>query len=294
MTYTDARQPARQRPGRAPHARMLRHRRRRSSRRARDLPPFVGRGRRRHARLLRHVRGAASCTARPGATRTTTRGADVVVLSRALSEKLFGDGQSGRQAHAHRRAATSSIVGVLPTTGSRCRASTASSTAPAAFGGEDEVFIPFDDRDRHEIGPQRQHELQRRQPSAGWQGLLESECIWIQFWFELAVGRRPPRACKDFLDRLRRRAAQAGPLRRAATNAAVQRHGVAGVPQGGRATTAGCRPGWRSASCWCAWSTPSACCWPSSRRAPARVGVRRALGASRRDDLPAVPDRGRR
>lgn len=110
-------------------------------------------------------------------------GADVVVLSKTLSEKLFGAidpvGKRVRMMGFEYQ-----VVGVLK------------SWVPVpkyyrlvggagAFGKEEEFMIPFSSAIRHETGHNGSMSCSsRREP--GWQGLLDSECTWLQFFFETA------------------------------------------------------------------------------------------------------------
>jgi putative ABC transport system permease protein len=112
-------------------------------------------------------------------------GADVVVLSRALAEKLFGAvdpvGQRIRtMGHDFQ------VVGVLNNYQPLPKFYRLIG-GPGAFGQEDEVMIPFSTAIRHETGHNGSMSCSaRREP--GWQGLLNSECTWIQFFFETKTG----------------------------------------------------------------------------------------------------------
>ena len=114
--------------------------------------------------------------------------ADVVVLSAALAEKLFGAvdpvGRRIRMLNADFQ-----IVGVLKP------------WLPVpkfyrliggggAFSEEDDIFVPFATAIRRETGHEGSMSCRGR-TEAGWQGLLKSECTWLQIFFETktAAGR---------------------------------------------------------------------------------------------------------
>ncbi len=194
------------------------------------------------------------------------RGADVVVLSRALAEKLFGDANPVGQRMTHDWASN--------TRSSAC--STPGTPLPRYYrligskahsARSEEFFIPFASAIRHETGTQRQHELQRRRATRlpGPAGLRTAPGS--------SSGSRPGRAAERaelqaYLDSYASEQRKLGRMKRARAKQAVRRDGVDGPPARSSTTTASCRPGWRSASCCCAWSTRSACCWRSSRCAP--------------------------
>lgn len=108
-------------------------------------------------------------------------GADVVVLSQALSEKLFGAidpvGKRIRlMGHDFQ------IVGVLKPWAPIPKFYRLIG-GPGAFSKEDEFMVPFATAIRHETGHSGSMSCSsRRDP--GWQGLLNSECTWLQFFFE--------------------------------------------------------------------------------------------------------------
>ncbi|MDL2356381.1 MAG: ABC transporter permease [Pseudomonadota bacterium] len=112
-------------------------------------------------------------------------GADVVVLSRAIAEKLFGAvNPVGQRIRMMRQ--EFQIVGVLNNYQPRPKFYRLVG-GPGAFGQEDEVMIPFASAIRHETGQNGSMSCSgRRDP--GWQGLLNSECTWIQFFFETSSG----------------------------------------------------------------------------------------------------------
>ena len=108
-------------------------------------------------------------------------GADVVVLSRELSEKLYGnDNPVGKRVaimgHQFQVTGVLDHFSPLPRYYRIIGAS-------GAFGSADEFFIPFSSAIRHEMGHHGSMSCNaRRDP--GFASLLASECTWIQFWFE--------------------------------------------------------------------------------------------------------------
>ena len=108
-------------------------------------------------------------------------GADVAVLSRAMAEKLFGAinpvGQRIRMSGFDFQ-----VVGVLNNWLPLPKFYRLIG-GPGAFGQEEDVMVPFSSAIRHEFGHNGGMSCSgRRDP--GWQGLLNSECTWLGFWFE--------------------------------------------------------------------------------------------------------------
>ncbi|MFZ6872257.1 ABC transporter permease [Undibacterium sp. Di27W] len=111
-----------------------------------------------------------------------SKGTDVVVLGRELSEKLYGKSNPvgqylsmiGHQFH---------IIGVLDTWQPRPRFYRNVGRS-ASFGIQDDFFIPLASAIRHEIthagGMSCSGDME-----PGWQGRLNSECTWLHFWYEL-------------------------------------------------------------------------------------------------------------
>ncbi|MEG2029131.1 MAG: ABC transporter permease [Janthinobacterium sp.] len=111
-------------------------------------------------------------------------GADVIVLSRALSEKLVGNANPVGQrvmvlGHAYL------VTGVLKTWDVVPRAHHIIGSK-GAFGPEDEFFIPFASAIRHEAVHDGGMSCNGDNILPGYQGMLASGCTWLQFWFEMA------------------------------------------------------------------------------------------------------------
>jgi putative ABC transport system permease protein len=111
-----------------------------------------------------------------------SNGADVVVMSRALAEKLFGaDEPVGRRimmfGHAYQ------VVGVIERFLPVPRFHRLIG-GEGAFGLEDEYYVPMASAVRHQIGHSGSMSCSGN-VKPGYQNLLDSECTWIQFWYEL-------------------------------------------------------------------------------------------------------------
>ncbi|MYN40518.1 FtsX-like permease family protein [Duganella sp. FT109W] len=123
------------------------------------------------------------------------RGDDVVVISRKLSEKLYGDADPvGRRVRMG--GFDYQIVGVLDTWSVVPRYQHLDS-ADGAFGDEDDMYVPFATAVRHQVDRNGSTGCQGN-VEPGYQGFLDSECTWIQFWFETASADRA--ALQSYLD----------------------------------------------------------------------------------------------
>lgn len=111
------------------------------------------------------------------------QGADVIVLSRKQSETLFGKinpvGKRLRMAKNEFQ-----VIGVLNDWHPFPRYTHIINGNGGAFNGEDHLFIPFKTAIRLEMRTSGNTRCSQGR-GAGFQGLIDSECTWIQFWFEL-------------------------------------------------------------------------------------------------------------
>lgn len=108
------------------------------------------------------------------------RGADVVVLSREIAEKLFGDADPVGQ-RVMMRGFPYTVVGVVDTWSPLPRFYQIQ--GGRRFGRVEDFFIPFASAIRHEYSHAGNMQCTgRRDP--GFANLLTSECTWISFWFE--------------------------------------------------------------------------------------------------------------
>jgi len=106
--------------------------------------------------------------------------ADVVVISRALDDKLFGGANGVGRAlslddHVYR------IVGVIDRWQPIPRFY---DLTDDKYGESEEVFMPFTRAVDGHMQPWGNTNC-AGDIGSGWDGLLHSECVWIQFWLEL-------------------------------------------------------------------------------------------------------------
>jgi putative ABC transport system permease protein len=141
-------------------------------------------------------------------------GADVVVLSRAIAEKLYGDDNPVGKRMAM-MGQQFQIVGVLDNWAPLPRYYRLIG-GNGAFGTADELFIPFSTAIRLESNPQGNMNCSGNR-DAGYAGLLASECSWIQFWFELKTGGEREQL-QSFIDSYANEQRKLGRLPRAAAN----------------------------------------------------------------------------
>jgi putative ABC transport system permease protein len=115
---------------------------------------------------------------------------NVVVISKTISEKLFGkDNPVGKRIKLF--GGEYQIAGVANTWEPSPRFVNVFNNQSGAYVGEEDVFIPF----ANAIANKKNHDgstwCMGDRMGPGFQGLLDSECTWIQFWFEVenAAGR---------------------------------------------------------------------------------------------------------
>ena len=113
-------------------------------------------------------------------------GADVVVLSGAMADKVFGPiDPVGRRLRILDH--DFQVVGVLRPWQPLPKFYRMIG-GPGAFGQEDEIMIPFASAIRHETTHAGGMNCGSARRGPGWQGLLDSECTWIGFFFETRSG----------------------------------------------------------------------------------------------------------
>jgi putative ABC transport system permease protein len=106
--------------------------------------------------------------------------APVVVISRELNDKLFAGANSvGRTVNLDNE--NYRVIGVLQHWQPAPRFYDLS-TSP--FGESEQVYVPFTRAIDRQINTWGNMNCAKRS-DPGWQGLLDSNCIWIQFWVEL-------------------------------------------------------------------------------------------------------------
>ncbi|KFN42390.1 ABC transporter permease [Arenimonas oryziterrae] len=122
---------------------------------------------------------------------------DVIVLNRKTSEKLFGQTNPvGKRIRME--GSDFQIVGVLDSWNPLPRYYRLINGNGGSFTGEDEIFIPFQTAVRHEMNNSGNNNCSGDGAGPGWQGWLDSECDWIQFWFEGASAADQAKI-KDYL-----------------------------------------------------------------------------------------------
>jgi putative ABC transport system permease protein len=205
--------------------------------------------------------------------------ADVVVLSPGLAERLFGNvNPVGKQVRMKNN--MFQVVGVadhwkpLP----RYYHIIAGN---GQYGDEEGFFIPFASAIRHETGHAGNMSCMQRDPQPGFAGRLQGECTWLQFWFETA-SQSDRGDVQNYLDNYVREQYRLGRMQR---NQPPKLFNVMEWLQERKVVGSD-----NKLSVWVAFGFLALCLVNTiglllakfSVRAP-EVGVRRALGASRRE-----------
>jgi putative ABC transport system permease protein len=125
-------------------------------------------------------------------------GNDVIVLSHDMANKLYGKANPVGQ-RMRVMGFDFLIVGVLEPWQPLPRYFDVDG-ANGAFDGADDFMMPFTTGTRHQASLRGRMSCHSEAGSGvGYQGILDSECIWLQFWFETAnAGGRG--ALQDYLD----------------------------------------------------------------------------------------------
>ncbi|MCC2963143.1 ABC transporter permease [Massilia sp. IC2-278] len=212
----------------------------------------------------------------PWSAQDEARGANVVVLNRTVAEKLYGDANPVGQ-RLMMKGEPFTVVGVLGDWNPMPRYYKLIGSGPAT--GE-EFMIPLATAVRKELTPYGSVNCsQTRDP--GYASLLASECTWVQAWFETRSGADRAEL-QSFLDNYASEQRKLGRLKRNAPNRLfdvmewMEERKVVGNDT--------------RLSAWLAFGFLVLCLVNTvglllakfSARAP-EVGIRRALGASRRE-----------
>ncbi len=216
---------------------------------------------------------------RPWSALEDKAGAAVIVLSSQLAAKLYGDtvpvGRRLRIAgHAYQ------VIGVLEKWTVVPRFHHIIGNSGGAFSEEDEFFVPLSTAIAHQMGRNGSSGC-TTSPGAGYQAFVDSECTWLHFWFELASSSDRP-ALQSFLDSYAAEQRKLGRMERQAPNKLYDvREWLDYLKVVGNDN---------KLSAWLAFGFLMLCLVNTiglllakfSVRAP-EVGIRRALGASRRE-----------
>lgn len=165
-----------------------------------DLPPFFSGGAAVHRDFFAmfevpFVRGG------PWSAEDDTRGAAVAVIRESLAERVFGrENPVGRTLHL---GDTDYVVsGVIAEDWKPLPKFYRIIAGPGPFGEAEELFIPFSTAVAAEMSPQGNIACYggRDAPEGvtGYEAMKVSECVWIQYWVELASADEAP-AYRDFL-----------------------------------------------------------------------------------------------
>jgi putative ABC transport system permease protein len=141
------------------------------------------------------------------------RGADVVVLSGEIAEKLFGQADPVGQ-RLNLMGAPFTVVGVIDKWLPLPRYYRLNGAEQ--FGGGEDFFVPFATAVRHETAHHGGMNCSSR-PDPGFEGRLRSDCTWLQFWFETRSAADRARL-QDYLDSYAAEQRKLGRLQRNAPN----------------------------------------------------------------------------
>jgi len=109
--------------------------------------------------------------------------ARVVVLSRNKSEKLFG-GEDPVGKDVRLFGQSFRVVGVLDRWAPVPRYTRLVNSTGGALSGEDDIYVPFATATDLELYNNASTSCHDDNRAPGYRGFLDSECTWIQFWFQ--------------------------------------------------------------------------------------------------------------
>ena len=143
------------------------------------------------------------------------RAARVAILSKARAEAIFGNADPvGKRFRMWGSDFT--VVGVLDTWGPIPRYTNLINGTGGYFRGENQVYVPLKTAVDHEQRSQGSTSCSK-DSGVGYKGLLESDCIWLTAWFELASASDRP-ALQAWLDAYAKEQQRGGRLERKAPN----------------------------------------------------------------------------
>lgn len=144
-----------------------------------ELPPFIATGMA-PTRDFFAMFEVPFLRGQPWSAQDDARGADVVVLSREMAEKLFGEADPVGQ-RLTVMGAPFTVVGVIDKWAPQPRYYKI--VGGDQFGSGEDLFVPLASAIRHEANHNGGMNCSKRS-EPGFQGTLRSECTWMQFWFE--------------------------------------------------------------------------------------------------------------
>jgi len=143
------------------------------------------------------------------------RAGRVAILSRARAEAIFGDSDPvGKRFRMW--GSDFSVAGVLDTWNPIPRYTNLINGTGGYFRGENQVYVPLATAVEHEQRSSGSTSC-GKDSGVGYKGLLESDCIWLTAWFELASASERP-ALQAWLDAYARDQQRGGRLERKAPN----------------------------------------------------------------------------
>ena len=143
------------------------------------------------------------------------RAGRVAVLSKAKSEAIFGNGDPvGKRVRIWGEEFT--VIGVVDEWQPTPRYTNLTNGSGGYFRGEDQIFIPFNTAIALQLRSNGNTTCSK-DSGVGWTGFLESDCVWIQAWFEIAKASDRP-AAQAWLDGYAAEQRRGGRLERNAPN----------------------------------------------------------------------------
>ncbi len=108
----------------------------------------------------------------------------VVVLGRAINDQLFG-GENSVGRNVVMNGDTYRVTGIMDTWMPTPKFYDVSNQS---FGEAEEVYIPFSVSIAEELSSQGNTNCWKPTDETGWQAFISSECVWMQLWVELHGG----------------------------------------------------------------------------------------------------------
>lgn len=145
-----------------------------------------------------------------------TREARVAVLSRAQAAKQFGENVDPVGKRFRMWGSDFTVVGVIDKWDPVPRYTNLINGSGGYFRGDNAIYVPLNTAVAHQQRSNGSTSCSR-DSGVGYKGFLESECIWLTMWFELASASDRP-ALQAWLDNYAREQQRGGRLERKAPN----------------------------------------------------------------------------